>query len=76
MHDGMETKDTWIEHRRLILKSLEDLWACRNQDAKAINDILVEIAVLKVKAGVWGVLGGAIVAGSTLLFVFLRSSGN
>ena len=50
-------QDGWNEHRMLVLKSLEDLWRCRGEDHKAITDMLVEISALKIKCGIWGVIG-------------------
>jgi len=57
----------WAEYRKLVLKELEDLHttsdkikdelnAIKNEQAK----IKEEIATLKVKSGVWGMMGGAI----------------
>jgi len=41
-------------------KELERLSGQIEGCAKAINKIHVEIAVLKVKSGIWGAMGGAI----------------
>jgi len=58
----------WGEYRRLILQELERLARqvqelnikIDNFRASDIADIKVEIAMLKVKAGVWGAIGAAI----------------
>jgi hypothetical protein len=71
---------SWGEYRRLILAELERLnrlisdtlgkiEAIRNDD---IAQMRVDIAMLKVKAGVWGALGGLVTGATAVLLIFLR----
>lgn len=50
----------WTEYRKLVLKELEDLNVEAIESRKDNIKIREEIAALKVKAGVWGMMGGAI----------------
>lgn len=67
--------ENWGEYRRLILSELERI----GRDLEVLNDkldkfrqdeiskIKIDVAMLKVKAGVWGMLGGLMVAVSAAL---------
>jgi len=46
-------KDSWTEWRRHVLITLEDL------NGK-MDKVRVEVAELKIKAGIWGLVGAAI----------------
>lgn len=62
--------DSWVQYRKLILSELERISKdlahlsdkLDNFKQDEISQIKVDIAMLKVKAGVWGVAGGLIVA--------------
>lgn len=52
--------NSWAEWSKFVLKELERLNSCyKDLDAK-VGNIAVDIAMLKVKAGLWGLIGGAI----------------
>jgi hypothetical protein len=75
--------DDWVSYRRLILSELERI----SEDVRRISgklddfraqdlaEIRVEVAMLKVKAGVWGGLSGLVTAVGALILVVVRSSG-
>lgn len=56
--------DGWAEYQRLVLAELErhgaQLTALETKLNERLGEIRVEIATLKVKAGVWGALSGMI----------------
>lgn len=62
--------DSWVQYRKLILSELERISTDLTKLAEKldnfkqdeISQIKVDIAMLKVKAGAWGVAGGLIVA--------------
>lgn len=64
----MPDSDGWDEWRRYILKELERL----NDNYSKLSDVSVnmrsEIAALKVRAGVWGAIGGAIPVAAGILW--------
>lgn len=73
----------WGEYKKLVLRELERLEASvadvgRKVDglqavnARTLAELSVEIAMLKVKAGVWGAVAGAIPAIGALLWVLLK----
>ena len=71
------TNDTWTEWSRHVLAELKRL--SDNYDRldsridDRFNELYVEIAKLKVKAGVWGMLGGALPVVIGLLVWLLQS---
>ena len=58
----------WSKYVLAELKRLDNSCACLEKDLQAAN---LEIAILKVKAGIWGVLGGAIpvIIGLAIYFI-------
>ena len=65
------SENGWNEYSKLVLHELERLNECRNKDLKnfqefrdcvkrSFEQIKVDIAVLKVKAGIWGFAGASI----------------
>lgn len=75
----MET-ESWVEYRRLILQALERLdGEIRGLNAKMdafraddIATIKVEVAMLKVKAGMWGAVMGLVTGVAAALTVYLK----
>lgn len=53
-------KDGWDKWGHFVVKELERL----NEKAQRLDDkvskVMIEIAMLKVKSGIWGLVGGAI----------------
>ena len=60
MNDNIVKSNGWEEWSRYVLKTLE----AQANDIKGIRadvgKIMVEIAMLKVKSGIWGAVGGMI----------------
>ena len=50
----------WREWSKYVLKEMERLNTCYKSIDEKQRQIAIEIAMLKVKAGVWGAIGGAI----------------
>ncbi len=77
------TSNGWNEYSKLVLHELERLNTCREEDLKAHKEFMdcvkrsfekikIDLAVLKVKAGVWGAVGAAIpIALWVVLEIFL-----
>lgn len=68
-----DERNGWHEWGRHVLKELERLNECYENQQKAAQATQVEIAMLKVKAGVWGLLAGAIPATIALIYTLLKS---
>jgi hypothetical protein len=67
------TKDGWSEWGRHVLAELERLnLAIDGLDTK-LTTVLTDIAVLKIKAGVWGLVGGLIPVTIGLVIMYLQS---
>lgn len=50
----------WNEWSRHVLAELERLNDCYTQLNTSVGNIHIEIAMLKVKSGMWGAIGGMI----------------
>jgi hypothetical protein len=75
----MSQKNGWDSYQKLVLAKLEDhsglldllskeVSELRNKD---ITELKVEIAMLKIKAGMWGAAAGMIPAGVAVALVWL-----
>jgi len=61
--------DEWGKHVLWELKRLSDCY-CGLQDT--VNGMKNELSVLKVQAGIWGALAGAIPAALAVLYILLK----
>ena len=52
--------DGWVEYRKLVLSEIERLTVSVEKLRDELGTIRSEIVGLKVKAGIWGLIGGAI----------------
>ena len=52
--------DGWNEWSKHVLKSLERIDTDLQRVEKGVNEVKLEIAMLKVKASIWGGLAGTI----------------
>ena len=61
----------WNEWSRHVLAELERLNDCYNKLDTKMNRLFTEVAMLKVKSGVWGAIGGSmpVIAGVLWLLV-------
>jgi len=64
--------NSWNEWKKYILKELKRVGSCYESLDKKIDTLMVEVAMLKVKAGVWGAIAGAIPAVMILTYFLLR----
>ncbi len=64
----------WQEWSKYVLKELERLNACYLSIDKRMQQTALEVAMLKVKAGVWGAVGGAIPIGLGLMVWLVKSA--
>jgi hypothetical protein len=76
-----ESEGDWGEYRRLILAELQRLSDGISEvkgqisvlNTADIADIKAEIAVLKFKAGVWGLIAGAIPGAIALIYAAVKT---
>lgn len=62
----------WNEYQRLVMDSIETHTEQLGKISETLTLIRIEIGMLKVKAGVWGLLGGAIPAVGTILLILWK----
>lgn len=62
----------WDQYQRLVLRELEMNSSSIKDLAAEITILRVEIAYLKVKAGVWGLIAGAIPAVLLLVYTYIK----
>jgi hypothetical protein len=75
----METKSDargngWDEWGKHVLKEIGRQDECIIELEKKVQDTQVEIAMLKVKAGVWGLIAGLIPSVFALIYIYLKST--
>lgn len=69
----MSGTNGWDEWSKYVLKELERLNTCMVQIDGNIKKLSIDIAMLKVKAGIWGVIGGCIPAIAALIYLLLEA---
>ncbi|MCP4599011.1 MAG: hypothetical protein GY847_00450 [Proteobacteria bacterium] len=62
----------WMVWGKHVLEELKRLNAAQEHIEKQVTKIHIEIATLKVKSGVWGLVGGAIPVVLGLAYVLLK----
>jgi len=67
-----EQKNGWFEWSRHVLSELERLSDGQESVKSEVSKLRVDIAMLKVKSGVWGLIGGAISVTVGLLIYFFK----
>ncbi len=65
----------WLSWRRYVVQALVDVRSEQRNTQETINKLRVELAVLKVKSGLWGSLAGVIAAAAVILFDYLLKEG-
>ena len=60
MSDDLNGNGDWKEWSKFVLKELARLNDCYDKLAETYVKISTEVAMLKVKSGMWGLIGGAI----------------
>lgn len=58
MTDQLKGGNGWQEYQRLVLHELKEHTDSLSEFSKELNSVKVEIGMLKVKSGLWGLLGG------------------
>ena len=61
----------WQEYQRLVLHELASLRTDLASLSKAQGDIKVELGMLKVKSGLWGLLGGFVPVAIAIAMKFM-----
>jgi hypothetical protein len=63
----------WSGYGKLVLAELERLNKNVKEVEKSQQKIQIEIAMLKVKSGVWGAIAGAIPATVVAIYIIIKS---
>ena len=64
----------WSEWGKYVLKELERLNDCYEEQQKIMQRIQVEIAMLKVKSSVWGGMAGLIPSLGLLIYYMIKNA--
>lgn len=68
-HDG-----GWAGYERLVIKELGDLSASQQRIEDKLEALGIDVAMLKVKAGMWGAVAGMIPAAVAVLMTMAGGS--
>ena len=63
----------WEEWRKFVLNELKRLSTCYETLDEKMTKMMVEIGMLKVKAGVWGGLAGLISVAVAVGYIYINS---
>lgn len=67
-----ERANGWTEWGKFVLKELERLNDCHEEQTKLISTIQIDIAMLKVKSGIWGFAAGLIPAIGIVIYTLIK----
>lgn len=67
--------DDWMEYRQYIVRKLDEQSADIAEIRDQVTLMRIDLAMLKVRAGMWGALAGAIPGGIAVLTVVLGVTG-
>jgi len=68
----MPVNGEWMVWSKHVLAELERLSKCYENLQKDITDISVQIAMLKVKSGLWGAAAGFVPAAIAVAYLLLK----
>ena len=74
MADNLPNKDGWHEWSKYVLKAIEE---GKDRDVgmlELLTQARMDIAQLKIKAGIWGLIGGAIPVAVGLAVWFVQTA--
>lgn len=54
--------NSWSEWKRYVVESIKELNDRMGTQEKCLNDLKINVAVLKTKAAIWGFVAGAIIS--------------
>lgn len=66
----------WSEYQKLVLSELKRLDEGIGELSDKVERLRIDVAMIKVKVGLWGMIGGTIPAGIALIYTILQIKGN
>lgn len=67
--------NTWSEYQKLVLHELRVLTSAMHENRKEHVELRRDIATLKVKSGIWGVIGGFVPIAVILIVWLIKNGG-
>jgi len=68
-----EDGNGWDEYRKLVMSELLALDSTLNGIMSELTQMRTDLAALKVKAGIWGLIGGALPAIVTIVILYIEA---
>lgn len=72
---GEDLENGFSEYKQLILSELKTLREENKETRKSVDALKVDMAMMKVKAGIWGFAGSALPVVAYLLFEMMKKGG-
>lgn len=69
--NGEHPLESWEQYQKLVLQKLQEHSHQLEDVAEDLNKIQIEIAMLKVRSGLWGLMAGSLSGGILLLVQLL-----
>ena len=66
----------WSEYQRLVLSELKRLDVDIGELGSKLDRVRIDLAMVKVKVGLWGMIGGCIPAAIAFLYTILAMKGH
>ena len=67
-------KNGWSEYEKLVMDKLESHTEWLKGLNKEVTSIRIEVAKLKVKAGIWGGLAGIVSAVASMILFYVKAN--
>ncbi len=71
MTDQLKGGNGWQEYQRLVLHELKAHTDSLSEFSKELNSVKIEIGMLKVKSGLWGLMGGFVPVAVAVILRFI-----
>jgi hypothetical protein len=72
----MHESNGWSEYQKLVLSELKRLDNDITDLGNKVDRVRIDLAMVKVKVGLWGMVGGTIPAAIAFLYTILQMKGH
>ena len=74
MAPSSDDSNGWKEWSKHVLAELKRLNECYEKLDESIQGMKIDLAMLKVKSGIWGAIAGFVPSAAALIYILLRTT--